>query len=109
MVGESLLMERGKNKDLCTAMDIEQKEEKKKEKLPIDAKLLTDAVIELNISRRSVGLYPQEHPITKESLEKAFNFLQKLFEIRNSITIGIAKDTLVVDEYTLERKNPVFR
>ena len=90
-------------------MDKEDKEEKKRGKLPIDAKLLTDAVIELNISRRSVGLYPQEHPITKESLEKAFNFLRKLFEIRNSITIGIAKDTLVVDEYTLERKNPVFR
>jgi len=88
---------------------MEQKEEKKKDKLPIDAKLLTDALIELNISRRSVGLYPPEHPITKESLGKAFDFLQKLFEIRSSITIGIAKDTLVVDEYTLERKNPVFR
>ena len=88
---------------------MEQKEEKTKEKLPLDAKLLTDAVIELNISRRSVGLYPPEHPFTKESLEKAFEFLQKLFEIRNSITIGIAKDTLVVDEYTLEKKNPVFR
>jgi len=87
----------------------EEKEEKKREKLPIDAKLLTDAVIELNISRRSVSLYPREHPFTRESLEKAFNLLQKLFEIRSSITIGIAKDTLVVDEYTLERKNPVFR
>jgi hypothetical protein len=87
----------------------EEKEEKKREKLPIDARLLTDAVIELNISRRSVGLYPREHPITKESLEKAFHFLLKLFEIRSSITIGIAKDTLMVDEYTLERKNPVFR
>jgi HEAT repeat protein len=87
----------------------EEKKEKQRKKLPIDAKLLTDAVIELNISRRSVSLYPREHPITKESLEKAFNFLQKLFEIRSSITIGIAKDTLVVDEYTLERKNPVFR
>ena len=90
-------------------MNTEQKEEKKREKLPIDARLLTDAVIELNISRRSVGLYPREHPITKASLEKAFHFLQKLFEIRSSITIGIAKDTLVVDEYALERKNPVFR
>ncbi|HXX53846.1 MAG TPA: hypothetical protein VEI28_04675, partial [Thermodesulfovibrionales bacterium] len=93
-------------------LDMEQKqekEEKKREKLPIDAKLLTDALIELNISRRSVGLYPQEHPVTKESLEKAFHFLQKLFEIRSNITIGVAKDMLLVDEYTLERKNPVFR
>ena len=84
-------------------------EEKKKEKLPIDAKLLSDAVIELNISRRSVGLYPREHPIARESIEKAFGFLKKLFDLRSSITIGIAKDTLVVDEYTLDRKNPVFK
>ncbi len=84
-------------------------EEKTREKLPIDAKLLSDAVIELNISRRSVGLYPREHPIARESIEKAFGFLKKLFDLRSSITIGVAKDTLVVDEYTLERRNPVFR
>jgi hypothetical protein len=84
-------------------------EEKKKEKLPLDAKLLSDAVIELNISRRSVGLYPREHPIARESIEKAFALLEKLFDLRSSITIGIAKDTLVVDEYTLDRKNPVFK
>lgn len=84
-------------------------EEKKREKLPIDATLLSDAVIELNISRRSVSLYPRDHPITRESIEKAYEFLKRLFELRNSITIGIAKDTLVVDEYALERKNPVFK
>lgn len=83
-------------------------EEKKQEKLPIDAKLLSEAVIELNISRRSVGLYPPEHPIAKESINRAFELLNKLFELRNSITLGIAKDTLVIDEYTLDSKNPVF-
>ena len=83
--------------------------EEKKEKLPIDARLLSDAVIELNISRRTVGLYPPDHPFIKESLNRAFNFLQKLFELRASITLGIARDTLVIDEYIIERKNPVFR
>jgi HEAT repeat protein len=84
-------------------------DEIKQEKLPIDAKLLSEAVIELNISRRSVGLYPPEHPILKSSIEKAFELLRKLFELRNSITLGIAKDALVIDEYTLDKKNPVFR
>ncbi|MGC2062252.1 MAG: HEAT repeat domain-containing protein [Thermodesulfovibrionales bacterium] len=83
--------------------------DEKKEKLPIDAKLLSDAVIELNISRRSVGLYPREHPIVGESIQRAFGFMQRLFEIRNSITLGIAKDMLMIDEYVLDRKNPVFR
>ena len=82
--------------------------EEKQEKLPLDAKLLSDAVIELNISRRSVGLYPPEHPIVRTSIERAFEHLQKLFEIRAEITLGIAKDTLIIDEFTLDRRNPVF-
>ncbi|MCX7793341.1 MAG: HEAT repeat domain-containing protein [Thermodesulfovibrionales bacterium] len=78
-------------------------------KLPLDAKLLSEAVIELNISRRSVSLYPKDHPITKESLNRAHNFMKKLFELRHEITLGIAKDNLIVDEYTLDRRNPVFK
>lgn len=85
------------------------KEEPEKEKLPLDAKLLSEAVIELNISRRSVGLYPDEHPITRQSIEKAHQFLKKLFDIRSSITLGIAKDVLMVEEWTLDKRNPVFR
>jgi hypothetical protein len=84
-------------------------EEEKQEKLPIDAKLLSEAVIELNISRRSVGLYPPDHPITRQSIKNAFDYLQKLFELRTSITLGITKDTLVIDEFTFDRKNPVFK
>lgn len=92
---------------------MEHKEDKtpetKKDKLPLDAKLLSEAVIELNISRRSVSLYPKEHPITRESLKRAYELLSKLFELRPDITLGIAKDTLVVDEYTLDKRNPVFK
>lgn len=77
--------------------------------MPLDAKLLADTVIELNISRRSVGFYPPEHPIIRDAIERAYQHLQKLFEIRNGITLGIAKDSLVVDEYILDRGNPVFR
>ena len=80
----------------------------KEEKQRLDTRLLSDAVIELNISRRSVGLYPRDHPITRESIEKAFGLLQKLFEIRHSITLGIAKDSLLVDEFVFDRKNQVF-
>ncbi len=77
--------------------------------LPIDAKLLSEVIIELNISRRSVALYPEEHPIKIESIKRAYNLLNKLFEIRPSITLGISGDTLIVDDYALDRKNPVFR
>ncbi|GAB4488833.1 MAG: hypothetical protein OHK006_19820 [Thermodesulfovibrionales bacterium] len=42
-------------------------------------------------------------------MQNAFAHLEKLFEIRNEITLGVAADSLVVDEYTLDRNNPVFR
>jgi hypothetical protein len=84
-------------------------DEVKQEKLPIDARLLSEAVIEINISRRSVGLYPPEHPFIKDSINRAFENLKKLFALRSSITLGIAKDALVIDEYTLERENPIFK
>jgi HEAT repeat protein len=87
-------------------MDEQKKKDKKKQ--PLDTKLLSDAIIELNISRRSVGLYPSEHPITRQSIKNAHGLLKKIFEIRSSITLGVAKNVLMVDEYTLDRKNPVY-
>jgi hypothetical protein len=78
-------------------------------KLPLDARLLSEAVIEFNISRRNVGLYPPGHAVITGSIQKAYELLQKLFELRTSITLGIAKDALVIDEYSLDRKNPVYR
>ena len=32
------------------------------DKIPLDAKLLSYAIIELNISRRNVAIYPRDHP-----------------------------------------------
>ena len=95
--------------DLPQNPEIKGVQGKKQDKLPLDAKLLSEAVIELNISRRSVSMYPADHPIVKESIERAFTCLKKLFEIRPAITLGIAGDTLVVDEYKLDRRNAVFR
>lgn len=88
-------------------MDDEKAE--KKEKLPIDARLLSQAVIELNISRRSIGMYPPGHPIVNKSIERAFLYLSKIFELRSAITLGVTESSLVIDENTLDRKNPVFK
>ena len=81
----------------------------KEEKIPLDARLLSDAIIELNISRRNVSIYPRDHPSVDKSLSKAFEYMQKLFELRPEITLAIAKDTLIIDDYYLDKKNPVYR
>src|SRR3990170_4179304 len=80
-----------------------------KEKLPLDARILSEAIIELNISRRNVSLYPRGHSLIEGSLNRAFEFLQKLFELRPEITLAVAKDTLIIDDYFLDRKNPVYK
>jgi len=83
--------------------------DKMSEKLPLDARLLSDAIIELNISRHNVSIYPKDHPLVNKSLNRAFDYLHKLFELRDEITIAIAKDTIIIDEHSLDKKNPVYR
>ena len=67
--------------------EIDQKEE-----LSLDARLLSDAIIEINILRHKITIYPKGHPIVEESLSKVFDFLQQLFELRPEITLKVAKD-----------------
>jgi hypothetical protein len=77
--------------------------------IPLDTRLLSEAVIELNISRKNVGIYPPGHIQITKSIDRAFDLLQKLFEIRAEMTLGVAKDTLLVGQNYLDRKNPVYR
>lgn len=81
----------------------------REEQLPLDAKLLTLVIIELNISRRNVAVYPENHPSIKNSIEKAYMHLERLFEMRPEITLAVAKDTLIVDEHFLDKNNPVYK
>jgi HEAT repeat protein len=82
---------------------------KKKEEVPLDARLLSDVIIEIDISRRNVSIYPKGHPVVEKSLLRAFDFLQKLFELRSEITLNVAKDKLIVNDYCLDKKNPVYK
>jgi hypothetical protein len=87
-------------------------EEEKQEKSAIDVadvRLLCDAIKELNISKRRVGLYPGDHPVTKESIGKAFLFLHNLFASKGNITLGIARDTLMINNTVLDKKNPALK
>src|SRR5512137_2780499 len=77
--------------------------------VPIDTRLLSDAVIELNISRKNVSIYPPGHHQITKSIDRAFDVLLKLFEIRQEMTLGVAKDTLFVGQNYLDQRNPVYR
>ncbi|HSQ78492.1 MAG TPA: hypothetical protein VLN91_06335, partial [Nitrospirota bacterium] len=77
--------------------------------LPLDTRLLSEAIIELNISRKNVGIYPAGHIQITRSIDRAFELLQRLFQVRPEMTLGVAKDTLLVGQDYLDRKNSVYR
>ena len=77
--------------------------------VPIDTRLLSDAVIELNISRKNVSIYPPGHIQITKSIDRAYEVLIKLFEIRQEMTLGVAKDVLFVGQDYLDQRNPVYR
>ena len=77
--------------------------------IPLDTRLLSDAVIELNISRKNVSIYPPGHIQITKSIDRAFEVLLKLFEVRQEMTLGVAKDTLFVGQNYLDQRNPVYR
>jgi len=83
--------------------------QRKEREIPLDTRLLSEAVIELNISRKNVGIYPPGHIQIIKSIERAFVILQKLFDIRDQMTLGVAKDTLLIGNDYLDEKNPVYR
>jgi len=77
--------------------------------IPLDTELLSEAVIELNISRKNVGIYPPGHIQIAKSIERTYQILQNMLEIRAEMTLGVAKDTLLVGQDYLDQKNPVYR
>ena len=76
---------------------------------PLDARLLSDAIIEINITRHKAAIYPAGHPVVEDSLNRSFAFIQKLLELRLELRLSVAKDTLIVDDGALEKNNPLYR
>ena len=75
----------------------------------LDPKLLSRFVQEMNIARRLVVSYPENHPVIAESINKVLDILSELLGARNDFTIGIAKNILLVGNSSPDRNNPVNR
>ncbi len=77
------------------------------EEMPLDTKLITEAVIELNIARKNVSMYPPGHVQIERSGTRAAKILNEIMSFRPQIVLGVAKDTLLVGNMQLDRKNLV--
>ncbi len=76
--------------------------------LNLGTKILSDFIIELNIALRLVTSYPKNHPITTTSIQKVLRHLEELLEFREEITIGVARDMLIVGYAVMDPKNPDY-
>ncbi len=56
----------------------------------LNARMLRQTVMDLNISRRNVSIYPRGHPAVERSLKRAFDSFQKLFVLKPEVIGGQA-------------------
>lgn len=71
--------------------------------------LISTLVIEMNILRRHVTAYPAGHPVTRDAAAKVARLLDRILAGAESVTLGIARDTILFGGHPLDRRNPVYR
>lgn len=80
-----------------------------KKGLDLDTKLMSDFIYSMNIARRQVLSYPSGHKVIAATAKRLASLLPQLFEFREEITLGIARDTLIVEGRSLDSKNPIYK
>lgn len=75
----------------------------------LDTEVLHDFIYALNITRRQVLAYPPGHPMVATATERLLTLLPRLLEFRPEVTIGIARNLLLIDGQPLDAANPVYR
>jgi HEAT repeat protein len=81
----------------------------RRDKLPLDTKQIAEAVMELNILRKNVQVYPLGHDQVQRSLGRAYQALLKTLAVHSSLALGVAKNTLMLGDELLDPDSAVFR
>jgi HEAT repeat protein len=76
---------------------------------PLDMRRVTEALIELNIARKNIFIYPTIHNQVKRSVVRARQALEQLFEFNDRLTVGVAQETLLIGREYLDPRNAVFK
>jgi len=75
----------------------------------LDAKVLSNLIYQMNIVRRQVSAYPPGHQVILTAADRALKVLENLKTTTPQVTIGIARDRLMLGATPLDPQNPVFR
>jgi len=72
--------------------------------LDFDLQVLSRQLFLFNIARRHVTAYPDDHPLIARAMQNFLLQLDQLLEFSDEITIGVARDTLLIGNATLGKK-----
>ena len=75
----------------------------------LDTKILSNLIYQMNIVRRQVNAYPPGHQVILTAADRTLKVLQNLKTTTPQVTIGIARDRLMLGAMPLDPKNPVYR
>ena len=70
---------------------------------------LADFLVELSIALHKRSIYPAGHPYLRSSANRFADRVGTLLESRESITIGVARDRLVIESATTDPANALLR
>jgi hypothetical protein len=70
---------------------------------------LADFLIEFSIVLHKRSMYPARHPHLRTAAERFARRLNALFENRKSVTLGVARNRLVIETATTDPKNALLR
>jgi hypothetical protein len=76
---------------------------------PQDTKILRQALVELNISRKNFAIYPLGHVQIARSIDRAHGFLTRLITSWPDLVLGVTRDRMFVGEDQLDTKNPIYK
>ncbi len=71
-----------------------------------DYEIPSRIIREFNIARRHVSSYPKGHPLVSGSCERVASLFRELFNDRDELTMGIAKDSLIIDGISFNTISP---
>lgn len=75
----------------------------------IDTKALSGLIIEFNIARRNFRSYPPGHPLIERSIHRLLTRYEELMGPQYELSLGVARDSLMFDNVSLDKNNPVYR
>ena len=69
----------------------------------------SDCLIELSIAIHKHGMYPAGHPLLEPAAERVTDRVTHLLKQRSTLSLGVAKDQLVIEGVATDSNNPLLR